>query len=216
MFGIERYDCVRLRMHRPRLIAILARILSQIQNSRPPVPIEILAQAKAKDPPTDAVPRFLEAFTSHRRVGTLIKESPTGKLVDEWNKLLSEAENKPEMADVTPAISAVMAVKDEEELVSIAPIFPSYSSNHTPQKAIKTAASLTSTLLAHHVAVKLETILDREAKISHEAFSGQIEARLGYGEGKDAKGPDMRVWSKGRGLNDVSIPDTAQTLLNVP
>ena len=73
------------------------------------------------------------------------------------------------------------------------------------QKAIKTAANMTSTLLAHHVAVKLETNLDREAKISHEAFAGQIEARLGYGEGNDAKGPDMRVWSKGRGLNDVSI-----------
>lgn len=72
------------------------------------------------------------------------------------------------------------------------------------QKAIKTAASLTSILLAHHVAVKLETILDREAKISHEVFAGQIEARLGYGEGSDAKGPDMRVWSKGRGLSDVS------------
>lgn len=72
------------------------------------------------------------------------------------------------------------------------------------QKAIRAAANLTSTLLTHHVAVKLETILDREAKISHEAFAGQIEARLGYGDGNDAKGPDMKVWSKGRGLNDVS------------
>ena len=52
----------------------------------------------------------------------------------------------------------------------------------------------------HYVAPKLETILDREAKISHEAFANQIEARLGYGD----KGPDMKVWSKGRGLNDVS------------
>ena len=69
---------------------------------------------------------------------------------------------------------------------------------------MRTAANLTSTLLAHHVAVKLETILDREAKISHEAFAAQIEARLGYGEGDTAKGPDMKVWNKGRGLTDVS------------
>jgi hypothetical protein len=46
-------------------------------------------------------------------------------------------------------------------------------------------------------------ILDKEAKITHEQFASQIEARLGSGEGDDAKGPDMKVWSKGRGLSDV-------------
>jgi nucleosome binding factor SPN SPT16 subunit len=54
------------------------------------------------------------------------------------------------------------------------------------------------------VAVKLETILDRETKISHEQLATQIEARLGSGEGENAKGPDMKVWGKGRGINDVS------------
>jgi len=73
------------------------------------------------------------------------------------------------------------------------------------QKSIRTAANLTSTLLTHYIAVKLETILDKEGKITHEQFAGQIEARLGSGEGEDAKGPDMKVWSKGRGLSDVSI-----------
>jgi nucleosome binding factor SPN SPT16 subunit len=72
------------------------------------------------------------------------------------------------------------------------------------QKATRTAANLTVTLLTHYVAVKLETILDRETKISHEQFSAQIEARLGSGEGENAKGPDMKVWGKGRGINDVS------------
>lgn len=53
--------------------------------------------------------------------------------------------------------------------------------------------------------LKLESILDREAQISHEQLATQIEARLGYGEGDNAKGPDMKVWSKGKGLTDVSI-----------
>ena len=65
------------------------------------------------------------------------------------------------------------------------------------------ATNLTSTLLNHHIAPKLEMILDREAKISHEAFARQIEGRLGSGEGEDARGPDMKVWGKGRGLNEV-------------
>ena len=59
----------------------------------------------------------------------------------------------------------------------------------------------------------METILDREAKISHEAFATQIEARIGYGEGDKAKGPDMKVWSKGRGLNDVSNLSPLPTVL---
>jgi hypothetical protein len=71
-----------------------------------------------------------------------------------------------------------------------------------PQKAIKSAASLTSTLLVHHIAPKLETILDREAKITHEAFAAQIESRLGSGE-ENGKPPDMKVWSKARDVTDV-------------
>jgi hypothetical protein len=48
-------------------------------------------------------------------------------------------------------------------------------------------------------------ILDKEVKISHEMFSAQIEARLGSGEGSSAKGPDMKVWNKGKGLSDVGV-----------
>lgn len=35
-------------------------------------------------------------------------------------------------------------------------------------------------------------------------LSAQIETRLGSGEAKDSKGPDMKVWSKGKGLESVS------------
>jgi hypothetical protein len=44
-------------------------------------------------------------------------------------------------------------------------------------------------------------ILDRETKLSHEQFSAQIEARLGGGD----KDPDQKVWSKGKGLTNVSF-----------
>jgi hypothetical protein len=43
------------------------------------------------------------------------------------------------------------------------------------------AAALTSTLLKYHIALKLETISDKEAEMSHEMFAAQIEARLGSG-----------------------------------
>ncbi|KDQ60609.1 hypothetical protein JAAARDRAFT_31568 [Jaapia argillacea MUCL 33604] len=163
-----------------------AKILSQVQNYNTVVPVEILPQAKGKEAATDALPKFLAAYSSCKRVGALVKETQSGKLIDEWKKAISESASKPELVEMAPALSALLAPKDEEEL-----------------KAVRTAANLSSTLLAHHIAIKLETILDKEAKISHEQFAAQIEMRLGSGEGDKAKGPDMRVWNKGRGLNDV-------------
>ena len=80
-----------------------------------------------------------------------------------------------------------------------------YCSHYVCKKIIKTAANLTSTLLVEYVADKLETILDRETKITHEQFASQIEARLGYGEGDNAKGPDMKIWSLNKALNDVRL-----------
>jgi hypothetical protein len=70
---------------------------------------------------------------------------------------------------------------------------------------VQAAASLTSTLLKYHVAPKLESILDKESKTTHDMFAAQIEARLGSGEGDSAKGPDMKVWSRFKGHPDVSI-----------
>ena len=81
------------------------------------MPIEIFAQARAKDPPTDAFPRFVEAYCSHQRVATLTKESCSGKLMDDWKAALDAAEKKPELVDLAPAISSILAVKDEEEVV---------------------------------------------------------------------------------------------------
>ncbi|KAG1833787.1 hypothetical protein EV424DRAFT_1612730, partial [Suillus variegatus] len=81
----------------------------------------------------------------------------------EWEQGVSKADKKPELVDMAPALSAFMAVKDEEEM---------------------------------------------EPKITHEQFATQIEARLGSGEGEVAKGPDMKAWSKGRGLNDVDWAPT--------
>ncbi|KAF8228962.1 FACT complex subunit SPT16 [Tricholoma matsutake] len=163
-----------------------AKFLSQIAGESGPVPVEILAQAKGKEAPNDTLPKFVTRYTSNRRVGTLTKEFHSGKLVADWEKLVSDSATKPEVVDISPAVSAFMAIKDAEEL-----------------NIVQKSAALTSTLLKYHVAPKLESILDKEAKISHEMFAAQVEARLGSGEGTSAKGPDMKVWNRGKGLDDV-------------
>lgn len=98
---------------------ILAKVLQQIKDGSPPVPIEILIQAKAKEPPTDAVPKFIEAYSERTRVGTLVKETYHGKLISEWNQAINQLAQKPEQVDMGPALATVMAVKDEDELVRL-------------------------------------------------------------------------------------------------
>lgn len=51
-------------------------------------------------------------------MGTLTKEEQIGKTVNEYTGALSAAGHKPESVDISTALGAVMAIKDEEELVS--------------------------------------------------------------------------------------------------
>ena len=67
-------------------------------------------------------------------------------------------------------------------------------------------------MLVNYVTDKLEKILDRETKITHEQFAGQIEARLGYGEGDSAKGPDMALWCQNKTLKDVRVPTASNCI----
>ena len=80
--------------------------------------MEIFTLAKSKEPPTDALPQFLSAFTSNQRIGHLSKETYAGKLIDEWDAALAASNNKPEMVDIAASISTFMAAKDDEELAS--------------------------------------------------------------------------------------------------
>ena len=70
---------------------------------------------------------------------------------------------------------------------------PSLLTFYGKQNSLRMAGNLTRTLLQHHIAPKLETIVDRQTKISHEGFAALIEGRLG----SDDKPPDMKVWEKG-------------------
>ena len=81
--------------------------------------MEIIARPKGKDATSDALLRFLALYTSAKIVGTLPKENPSGKLVSEWQALVTAASTKPELVDVTPAYSSFMSIKDDDEIVCI-------------------------------------------------------------------------------------------------
>lgn len=53
-------------------------------------------QAKSKEPPSSALPKFAEAFTSFKRFGSLatVKEACTGKSMTKWEQGVSKADNR--------------------------------------------------------------------------------------------------------------------------
>lgn len=110
----EQLSPVLIRQNLP-----LAKFLSQVKESGGPISIEILAQAKAKEPQNDSMTRFLERYVSHKRVGTLPKETHTGKVATEWAQKVEKSAEKCDKVDISIAISAIMAPKDDDELVSI-------------------------------------------------------------------------------------------------
>jgi hypothetical protein len=96
---------------------LLAKILSQVATPKSPVPVTILVSAKGKEPATDALSKFLHAYTSSGRVGALVKEKHAGKMINEWSAAVEGAATKPTLVDIAPAISGFVAVKDDEEIV---------------------------------------------------------------------------------------------------
>jgi nucleosome binding factor SPN SPT16 subunit len=51
-------------------------------------------------------------------VGTLPKEEHTGKTIADYKTALAAAGHNHELVDISVALGAVMAIKDDEELVS--------------------------------------------------------------------------------------------------
>ena len=92
--------------------------------------------ARPKDPPTDAIPRLLAALANcvsfstktldssplttvlQKRIGTVTKDVATGRFADEWKKAADAHDNKFEHVDIAHALAVIMAVKDDDELVS--------------------------------------------------------------------------------------------------
>ncbi len=53
----------------------------------------------------------------------MTKETHTGKTINEWTDAVNAANSKPELVDMSPAVSSFLAVKDDEELVELPPAF---------------------------------------------------------------------------------------------
>lgn len=93
-----------------------------------------------------------------QKVGVLPKDQPQGPFAKEWKAVYPEGL---EEVDVTPAFSAVMAVKDEAE-----------------QKTMRQCSRALVGLMKDYFIDEMSKIIDEEKKITHEQLSNKIEAKI--------------------------------------
>ncbi|CAO3587831.1 unnamed protein product [Absidia cylindrospora] len=124
------------------------------------IPVQVIRRQKSIE---NNLPLYLPVIKSldGKRVGIIVKDRYEGRLVDEWTKALSNSRKQYEEVDITPAISACIAVKDDEEM-----------------RNIHMAAKVTSNIMKYYFTEEMSQIIDEEKKVSHEKLADMTEATL--------------------------------------
>ncbi|KAJ9113650.1 hypothetical protein QFC22_005958 [Naganishia vaughanmartiniae] len=170
-----------------------AKLLTQIKSTGS-TEVEVIVRPKDAAAGAKATQDYVEKVVEATEVdgtvtfGHFVKDAPKGKLAEDWQKITKAgatvAGRTIKFVDVTPAISVVLACKDEKELDFTA-----------------TASRLCSTIMTHYFKPKMESIIDKESKVAHENLAVLIEEKLGS-EGKE---PDKKIWNKNKQLGQVDF-----------
>lgn len=81
-------------------------------------PIEFLLRGKDEAENKKQFEQIVDIIKKAKKVGVLPKDVATGPFAKEWKAAYDPAAAGVEEIDIAPALSAVMGVKDETELVS--------------------------------------------------------------------------------------------------
>ncbi|CAO3594139.1 unnamed protein product [Absidia cylindrospora] len=125
-----------------------------------PVPVEVIRRSKNVD---DNVPLYIPIAESlnGKRVGIIAKDRYKGSVVDEWTKALSTSGKSYEEVDIAPAISACIAVKDDEEV-----------------RNMRTASKVSANIMKYYFTEEMLKIIDEEKNVSHEKLADMTEGAL--------------------------------------
>ncbi|KAI8322331.1 FACT complex subunit spt16 [Martensiomyces pterosporus] len=140
-----------------------AKILHPLQAAPGGVPIEIFIHTKDAVKNQEVFDKTIAAIKScGSNVGVIAKEQPAGKLVDEWTSALASSKSDFTEINVGPALSKVLALKEDAEL-----------------KYEKTAATLCSSVMRDYFIDEMANTFDEEKSITNEKMSERIASVLG-------------------------------------
>jgi nucleosome binding factor SPN SPT16 subunit len=125
-------------------------------------PVEIFVRGKDAAENQKQFERCLEIIKgAGKKVGVITKELSGGPFVQEWKTAFGEISKDVEEVDISPALSAVMSVKDENEL-----------------RSVRNASHATSHVMTNYFVDQMSDILDKDKKISHRALSDKIANKI--------------------------------------
>ncbi|ORX99261.1 SPT16-domain-containing protein [Basidiobolus meristosporus CBS 931.73] len=125
------------------------------------VPIEIHKRSKDDAHNRQLFENVIELIgksNEGKRIGVFAKDKVGGKFVDEWKNILKESSHTFEEIDISPAIAATLAVKEEEEI-----------------KTTKLACRLSSLIMKNFFIDEMSSVIDEEKQITHDKLSELTE-----------------------------------------
>jgi nucleosome binding factor SPN SPT16 subunit len=127
------------------------------------IPIEILTvDTKKPETRTEAFQKCLDVIkAAGKKVGTIPKFDATGPFVDEWKRMFGDISKDVEEVDISPALSAAFAVKDENEL-----------------RAVRAAALASSAVISDYWVDEMSDVLDRDKAVSHTKLADGIAKKI--------------------------------------
>lgn len=125
-------------------------------------PVEIIVRGKDAEENAKQFDKIKEKIKdAGKKVGTLPKDYSGGPFVTEWKSAFSELSKDVEEFDISTALSASMAVKDENEL-----------------RSIRNASSASAYLMREYFVETMSDVLDKEKKVTHKAFATKVANKL--------------------------------------
>ncbi|KAI7236663.1 FACT complex subunit [Hortaea werneckii] len=126
------------------------------------IPLEVVVRGKDAEENAKQFERCLDTIkNAGKRVGVITKEQSSGPFVNEWKNAFSEISKEVEEVDISPALSSVMAVKDENEL-----------------RAIRNASVASSHTMSDYFVDYMSDVLDKDKKITHKALTDKIASKI--------------------------------------
>lgn len=126
------------------------------------MPVEVIVRGKDAEENAKQFERILDLIKgAGKKVGVITKETSTGPFVNEWKTAFADISKEVEEVDISPALSAVMAVKDENEL-----------------RAIRNASVASAHVMGDYFVDYMSDILDKDKKITHKALSEKITSKI--------------------------------------
>ncbi|KAJ5888869.1 FACT complex subunit s.t1.c16 [Penicillium taxi] len=137
-----------------------AEILEPLKGGK--IPLEILVVTKDPESKTRAFEKCIDCIkTAGKKVGTLSNNTTIGPFADDWKRALEAISKDVEEVDVTPALSAVLSIKDPEELI-----------------AIRNASRACSALMSEYFVDEMSGLLDEEKQITHKALAAKVDNKV--------------------------------------